>query len=45
MNAFRERYEQHLVLEDEVAYPAARQVVGVSEQQVMGVEMAARRQR
>ena len=45
LNAFRERYEQHLALEDEVAYPSARQVVGVSEQQVMGEEMAARRQR
>ena len=45
LQVFRERYEQHLALEDEVAYPAARQVVGVSEQQVMGVEMAARRQR
>ena len=45
LNAFRERYKQHLALEDEVAYPAARQVVGVSEQQVMGEEMAARRQR
>lgn len=45
LQVFRERYEQHLALEDEVAYPAARQVVGVSEQQVMGKEMAARRQR
>lgn len=43
-DVFAERYAQHLKMEDEVVYPQARRVVADAEQQVMGSEMAARRQ-
>ncbi|MPM20373.1 hypothetical protein SDC9_66802 [bioreactor metagenome] len=42
-DVFQQRYERHLKMEDELAYPAARQVVGDAEQRSMGEEMAARR--
>jgi len=43
-DAFIALHDRHLALEDDVAFPRARQLIGADEERAMGAEMARRRQ-